>query len=87
MGILAQELLEQCLKKHGFRQSPVTPGLWQHGYWPISVTLCVDNFGIKYVGCEHTKHLTAILGKHYKCLHDWGGQGYLSTSIDWDYTG
>ncbi len=27
-GILAQELLEQCLNTHGYRQSPITPGLW-----------------------------------------------------------
>ncbi len=27
-GILPQELLEQRLNKHGYRQSPSTPGLW-----------------------------------------------------------
>ena len=27
-GILAQELLEQRLNKHGYHQSPITPGLW-----------------------------------------------------------
>jgi len=31
-GILAQELLEQCLNIHGYRQSPITPGLWLHDY-------------------------------------------------------
>ena len=31
-GILAQELLEQCLNKHGYHQSPNTPGLWRHDY-------------------------------------------------------
>ncbi len=46
--ILAQELLEKCLNKHGYRQSPITPGLWRHDYQPISFTLCVDDFGIKY---------------------------------------
>jgi hypothetical protein len=45
-GILAQELLEQCLNKHGYRQSPITPGLWRHDYRPISFTLCVGDFGI-----------------------------------------
>jgi hypothetical protein len=43
-GILAQELLKQRLNKHGYRQSPITPGLWRHNYWPISFTLCVDDF-------------------------------------------
>ncbi len=28
VGILAQELLEKRLNKHGYHQSPITPGLW-----------------------------------------------------------
>jgi hypothetical protein len=47
----------------------------------------VDNFGIKYVGRKHAKHLASILSKHYKCLHDWDGQRYLGMTIDWDYMG
>ncbi len=47
----------------------------------------MDDFGIKYVGRKHTKHLASILSKHYKCLHDWDGQRYLGMTIDWDYTG
>ena len=85
VGILAQELLEQCQNKHGYRQSPITPGLWQHDYQPISFTFCVDNFGIKYVGREHTEHLASVLSEHYKCSHDWYGQRYLGMTIDWDY--
>jgi hypothetical protein len=85
-GILAQELLEQRLNKHGCRQSPITPGLWQHDYRPISFTLCVDDFGIKYVGREHAEHLASILSEHYKCSHNWDGQRYLGMTINWDYT-
>jgi hypothetical protein len=86
-SILAQELLEKCLNQHGYHQSPLTPGLWQHDYCPISFTLCVDNFGIKYIGREHAEHLASILSKHYKCSHDWDGQQYLGMNIKWDYTG
>jgi hypothetical protein len=81
-GMLAQELLKKRLNKHGYRQSPPTPGLWRHDYCPILFTLCVDNFGIKYVGREHAKHLATILNKHYKCLQDWDGQCYLGMNID-----
>jgi hypothetical protein len=35
-GILAQELLKKRLNKHGYCQSPLTPGLWRHDYRPIS---------------------------------------------------
>ena len=86
-GILAQELLEQRLNKHGYRQSPINPGLWRHDYRPISFTLCVDNFDIKYVGRKHAEHLASVLSKYYKCSHDWDGQGYLGMTIDWDYIG
>jgi hypothetical protein len=85
-GILTQELLEQCLNKHGYHQSPNTPGLWRHDYRPILFTLCVDDFVIKFVDRKHTKHLASILSKHYKCLHDWDGQRYLGMNSDWDYT-
>jgi hypothetical protein len=84
-GILAQELLKKRLNKHGYCQSPITPGLWQHNFCLISFTLCVDNFGIKYVGCEHVEHLSGILKEHYKCSQDWGGARYLRMTINWDY--
>jgi hypothetical protein len=84
-GILAQEFLKKCLNKHGYCQSPITPGLWCHDFCPISFTLCINGFGIKYVGCEHAKHLATILNEHYKCLQDWNGQQCLGMNIDWDY--
>jgi hypothetical protein len=36
-GIIAQQLLEERLAKHGYRQSKTTPGLWKHDTRPISV--------------------------------------------------
>ena len=62
-GILAHQLLEQRLNEHGYRQSQITPGLWKHDVRPISFTLCVDNFGVKYTGHEHAEHLTNVLNK------------------------
>jgi hypothetical protein len=47
-GIIAQELLEEQLLKAGYCQSKVTPGYWKHDWQPISFTLVVVNFGIKY---------------------------------------
>ncbi len=82
-GILAQELLEKRLNKHGYCQSPLTPGLWWHSYRPISFTLCMDNFGIKYIGREHAKHLASILSKHYyRCSHNWDRQQCLGMNLD-----
>jgi len=49
-GLLANELLEQNLNKHGYFQSKLVPRLWKHTTRLISFTLVVDNFGVKYVG-------------------------------------
>jgi hypothetical protein len=85
-GILAQNLLKEQLNKHGYHQSLTTPGLWQHDWRPISFTLCVNDFGIKYVGKEHANHLAKILNKHYVCSSDWTGTRYIGMNMDWDYT-
>ena len=52
-GILSNKLLKQRLAKHGYYKVVHTPGLWKHISKPISFTLVVDDFGIKYVGKEH----------------------------------
>ncbi len=56
-GIIAQQLLEKQLQQHGYRQSKTAPGLWKHDTRPISFTLVVDYFGVKYVGEKNAQHL------------------------------
>ena len=34
-GLIANELLEKCPNKHGYRQSKLVPGLWRHNTRPI----------------------------------------------------
>ncbi len=63
-GNLAQNLLEKQLNQHGYQQSKVTPGLWKYDWQPISFTLCVNSFGMKYVGWEYAEHLAKILNEH-----------------------
>jgi hypothetical protein len=86
-GILVQNLLKKCLNQHGYHLSNITLGLWKQDWRPLLFTLCVDDFGIKYVGWEHTKHLSKILDKHYKSSIDWDGNQYLGMNMDWDYDG
>jgi hypothetical protein len=45
-GLLANELLEKRLNKHGYYQSKLVPGLWKHKTRPIQFTLVVDHFGV-----------------------------------------
>jgi hypothetical protein len=59
--ILANKLLAQCLGQHGYFKVQHTPSLWKHASHPICFNLCIDNFGVKYIGNENLKHLFAAL--------------------------
>ncbi len=84
-GILVQALLEKRLSGHGYSQSKALPGLRTHKTRPISFTLVVGNFGLKYVGKEHAMHLISILKEHYDFFEDWSGRHYIGITFDWDY--
>jgi hypothetical protein len=62
-GILAKELLQRNLAKDGYRLTTHTHGLWTHDTRPISFALIVDDFGVKYIGCEDAEHLMACIRK------------------------
>ena len=63
------------------------PGLWTHKWRPIQFTLVVDNFGVIYVGQEHTDHLLQTLNRHCHVSTDWEGRKYCGLILDWDYRG
>jgi hypothetical protein len=56
-GILTNKLLKKCLAPYGYLKCKQTPGLWKHETCPISFTLIVDNFGMKYSREEDITHL------------------------------
>jgi hypothetical protein len=62
-GILANELSQRNLAKDGYRPTPHIHGLWKHDTRPISFSLVVDDFVVKYVGREHAEHLMATSRK------------------------
>ena len=80
-GILAQTLLETRLNAYGYHQSKITPGLWTHEWQPICFTLVTDNFGVKYVGKEHTDHLIKCIKENYDITEDWEGKRYLGLTL------
>ena len=85
-GILANRLLRTRLAPHGYHECVNTPGLWQHEWRPITFTLVVDDFGIKYVDKEHVDHLIACIKEKYKLTEDWSGDLYCGINLKWDYT-
>jgi hypothetical protein len=84
-GILANELLQRNLAKDGYHPTAHTHGLWMHHSGPISFSLVVDEFGVKYVGWEHAEHLMTCINKNYNISSDWNGTAYCGLTLDWDY--
>jgi hypothetical protein len=56
-GLLANQLLQTRLAPFGYYPARHTPGLWLHKTRPISFTLVVDDFAVKYVGKQHAEHI------------------------------
>eukprot|EP00804_Cyclotella_cryptica_P025200 CCRYP_010319-RE/>CCRYP_010319-RE protein AED:0.37 eAED:0.32 QI:0/-1/0/1/-1/0/1/0/410 len=84
-GIIMQQLLEQCLQANGYHQSKINPGFRTHDWRPICFALCVDDFGVKYVGKEHAAHLINTLKGHYDISTDLEGRRYIGLTLHWDY--
>ena len=84
-GILANQLLRQRLRPHGYYEVPHTPGLWKHTTRPTQFTLTVDDFGVKYIGQEDAHHLIAALKQDYELEIDWEGKLYCGITLQWNY--
>jgi hypothetical protein len=84
-GKLAFDQLKAHLQPYGYAPCRLTPGLWKHEHRPISFTLVVDDFGVKYVGEEHAQHLISAIRDAYELHIDWKGSFMLGISLKWDY--
>jgi hypothetical protein len=84
-GILAKKLLKRNLAKDSYRPTQHTHGLWKHDTRPISFSLVVDDFGVKYVGRENAEHLMECIKKNYNISSDWKGSAYCGLTLEWDY--
>ncbi len=56
-GILANKKLRQKLAPFGYHKCVETPGLWKHASRPLTFTLVVDDFGVKYESKEDVDQL------------------------------
>ena len=62
------------------------PGLWKHISHPVWFNLCVDDFGIKYIGIENLQHLYDALKKEtYNIVKDYKGELYCGIILKWNY--
>ena len=62
----------------------ITPRLWKHMIWPITFTLVVDNFSIKYEQQEYMDHLITAHKTKYTLTEDWTGNLYCIIKLNWD---
>jgi hypothetical protein len=60
-GILGNKKLTKHLEPYGYVPTKHTPGLWHHRTRPITFSLVVNNFGIKYTNKDDANHLIAAL--------------------------
>jgi hypothetical protein len=84
-GLLANQLLQTRLAPFGYYPARHTPGLWLHNTRPISFTLVVDDFAVKYVGKQHAEHLRNALLQTYELTTDWTATVYSGMTLKWDY--
>jgi hypothetical protein len=81
-GILVNKKLKRKLAPFGYRECIDTPGLWKHKSWPLTFTLVVDDFGVKYVKKEDADHLIASIKSTYRLTEDWTGNLYCGITLD-----
>lgn len=84
-GKIAHDTRVERLRTAGYFPVQFTEGLWRHGWRPVTFSLVVDDFGIKFVGKEHTKRLLEVLRQWYKVTTDFEGTKYVGITLKWDY--
>ncbi len=85
-GILAKECIQRKLALFEYFNHVSTPGLWYHETRPISFTLVVNDFGVKYVNQNNIDHLITLIKKTYTLTEDWMGNLFCGICIDWEYS-
>jgi hypothetical protein len=83
-GFLANQLLQTSLTPFGYYAARHTPGIWLHKTQPISFTLIVDDFTVKYVDKHHAEHLRNALLRTYELTTDCTATVYSRMTLKWD---
>ena len=83
-GLLSQRRLITLLNSHGYTET-TTPMLFRHSSRPITFTLVVDDFGVKYSSPSDLDHLITCLQTLYALkTHRTGNHyNYLGYTIDY----
>ena len=82
---MENDRLTPHMAKFGYSSTWITTGLWKHESCPITLSLVVDDFGVKYVGRKHASHLLESLRQFYTLTEDWTGSFFIRMTIEWNY--
>ena len=52
---------------------------------PVTFTLVVDDFGVKFIGKHHAHHLEKTLKRWYNIAVDWTNEQCVGITLKWDY--
>jgi hypothetical protein len=85
-GKIAHDDIVNRLAAAGYVKSTLIEGYFSHKTRPISFTLVVDDFLIKYHRDEDLAHLMASLRKNYTIKCDTTADQYIGINLKWDYT-
>ena len=80
-GKVTNDRLAKHLTAYGYALVPRTPVLWRHASRKTSITLCVDDFGIKYCSRDNTDYLLNALRELYIISIDWKGELYIGSTL------
>ena len=81
-GCIANVDFQKHLTKYDYYPTKRTPGLWKHRTRPVSFTLVVDDFGIKYINKDDINHLFQAIKEKYPLKIDWTGVKYVGIDLD-----
>ena len=81
----SNDLFKKLLDEAGYYPIQFTTEMWRHVWRPITFTLVVDDFGIKFEGDIHANHLVKTLIKRYNVTTDWKGGLFVVIKLKWDY--
>ena len=79
--ILANQQLVRRLEPQGYSLCKHIPGMWRHKRRPVTFSLVIDYFRVKYIGKNHAEHLIKAIQDRYQVSTDWEGQLYCGISI------
>ena len=84
-ALLAYNQLVTFLKPAGYEPIENSVGMWRHKTRKTLFSLCVDDFGIKYMNTSDLNHLLSTLRNNYTVTLDKDGSNFCGLTLQWNY--